>query len=552
MRILAGLINVCLAVMMVGFIALPASGQDVTVNSVTVRQRQPWSPKVDISYSVSASEPDADIYISLYGIEDDYHNIIPMRTLSGENVQAITVSSGGQNILTEGPVKQGDHVLVWDAGQDNPEFFTGQFKVRLEAYTHAALYMIVDVSGGPDAETYPITYLRELPDPIPDEYRTAKIALRYIPSGAFTIGSPEDEEGRSSNEYQRDVAISKGFFMGIFELTQAQWELVMGTTPWTYYVGGTRPAHSISFQAIRGAEEGFGWPEHNRVDTTSFMGKLRIKTGLGFDLPTEAQWEYACRAGTTLALNSGKAATDENMQEVGRFSGNDGPTLEHQHRDDTSGAIVLPDTNGDCSAARSLSLGELVTGNCANTSTGEAWFSFTPDSSGWYELSSCGSAAGTYTYVYVYDSCGGEDIDSNGLRCNYAYIKISYLQKEHTYIIKVTNSSYPYVFGVIPVEHPVLTGCTHVGMYLPNAWGLFDMHGNVSEWCLDQYSSTYFRDLPSPCVDPVGPTGSSSSRIFRGGSIGYGTAACRSAFRYYAYQPGSALGFRMCLPALQD
>ena len=238
--------------------------------------------------------------------------------------------------------------------------------------------------------------------------------MRWIPAGTFTMGSPKDELGRFDNEVQHEVTLTRRYYIGVFEVTQKQWNLIMGSNP-SENQGDTRPVECVSYD-IRGTEKGAGWPRGgHEVDDGSFLGKLRSKTGLAFDLPTEAQWEYACRAGTTTALNSGKNLTDEDkcpyMAEVGRFRYNQS------------------------------------------------------------------------------DGKGGYD------------------------------------------KH------TKVGSYQPNAWGLYDMHGNVWEWCLDWYGE----NPRSAVTDPQGPD-SGSGRVWRGGSWYDGAQFCRSTFRG-SLDPSYSYGF---------
>jgi formylglycine-generating enzyme required for sulfatase activity len=117
-----------------------------------------------------------------------------------------------------------------------------------------------------------------------------KIVMCWIPPGDFLMGSPEDEVGHRDNETQHRVKITQGFWLAKTPTTQRQWSAVMGNNP-SHFKGGDLPVEQVSWSDICGGESRAG----------GFLGKLNQFASAGgkFDLPTEAQWEYACRAGTT-------------------------------------------------------------------------------------------------------------------------------------------------------------------------------------------------------------------------------------------------------------
>ena len=270
------------------------------------------------------------------------------------------------------------------------------------AYITLPLYCVIDLSAGANASSYPVSYLSDVPDGgWTDEYKTTKLVLRRIWPGSFLMRG------------QFNVTLTKSFYCGVFEVTQKQYTLVMGTNP-SSYKGDLRPVDSISYDMIRGTTNGAKWPSSSAVDASSFMGKLRSRTGLDFDLPTDAQWEYACRAGTTSNYNNG-GNTEDDLKQLGRYS--------------------------------------------ANQSDGKGGYS----------------------------------------------------------------------------EH------TTVGSYQPNAWGLYDMHGNVWEWCLD-----WSWDMSDNLIDPKGA--SSGTRRRRHGGSWSEDATYSTAARVYNTVPSQnyvVCGFRL-------
>lgn len=120
-----------------------------------------------------------------------------------------------------------------------------------------------------------------------------KMEMIYVAPGSFTMGSPETEDGHEGDETQHRVTLTKGYWLGKYEVTQRQWESVMGENP-SRFKGSDRPVEQVSWE-----------------DCQRFIAKVdaaaRQQFGGGARLPTEAEWEYACRAGTTTAYSWGNA-----------------------------------------------------------------------------------------------------------------------------------------------------------------------------------------------------------------------------------------------------
>ena len=121
--------------------------------------------------------------------------------------------------------------------------------------------------------------------------KDVKLEMVLIPAGKFVMGSPKKEKDRSDDETQHEVTLTKPFYMGKYEVTQEQWESVMGKNP-SDTKGAKLPVTDVSWN-----------------DCQEFIKKLNKKTDGGYRLPTESEWEYACRAGTTTAYSFGDKIT---------------------------------------------------------------------------------------------------------------------------------------------------------------------------------------------------------------------------------------------------
>ena len=336
-------------------------------------------------------------------------------------------------------IAAGPHVWTWRPSRNLPKkvFDPGEVGVRLKAWSLDAPpdYMVLDSASYSNATFY--ASVEDLPDGgiktpsnptnaeeiaalASDVYRTTKLVLRKIPAAGvkWRMGSPTSEADRISDETPHYVTLTNDYYVSIYPVTYWQYAKFVTTSDATYSI---YPKNWTSYVSYRG-DFGTGkycWPENGHdVAPSSSLGLLRKKTGFRFDFLTEAEWEYACRAGTT-----------------GRW--------------------------------------------CDNSSN--------PSNVAW----SSSSFSGTVNSIQV-------------------------------------------------------------GLKQPNAWGLYDMHGQIYEWVLDQYGSYGSASV----IAPVGATGNITNRVARGGTCRRPYKNTRSAQRYRYNGTdfsdtvyGSGWGMRISCPA---
>ncbi|RLS56420.1 MAG: formylglycine-generating enzyme family protein [Planctomycetota bacterium] len=161
-----------------------------------------------------------------------------------------------------------------------------------------AVEKVTSVSNEKDITKEPTKKESSGKEEITDLGKDVKLEMILIPAGKFVMGSPASEKGHRINETQHEVTITKPFYMGKYEVTQEQWDAVMVNNR-SFYRGPKLPVTSVSWENCQ-----------------EFIKKLNAKTSGGYRLPTEAEWEYSCRAGTTTAYSYGDSITknDSNVE----------------------------------------------------------------------------------------------------------------------------------------------------------------------------------------------------------------------------------------------
>ena len=307
------------SLMVAASLSAVASANEIAVSDVTLTQSD--SRLVTVSYKIGSKPAIVTVDFLTNGVsigEENFSNV-----------------SGDVNCLvTE---TEGARTIKWQPRNSWPGYTNGCFSAKVTAYPleNPPDYMVVSLGDdtAPNIAYYVSTNAFPEGGLANDIYRTSRLVMRRIRAAGvrWQMGATAadfEQAGLSGSPVARETAhyvtLSDDYFIGIYPVTQEQYRRIMGDAnlggAYTDYADSAiRPRSKVNYNSLRGSGTG---TEHDSLTSGCAIKKLRNLTGIDFDLPSDAEWEYACKAGTTWLLYTGEAFTEENVGKIGWVWGN--------------------------------------------------------------------------------------------------------------------------------------------------------------------------------------------------------------------------------------